>query len=267
LTVNLRRRPRPRAAAAGLILAFVLARHGVLARAPDEVAAELRVLFVGNSLTQANDLPGMVESLARAAGRRPLAWRAVLRPGASLEDHWIAGDARGAIAAERWDFVVLQQGPSALPESRALLLRDAQRFAREIRAAGGRPVLYMVWPASSRPGDFDGVSLSYRSAARDVDGLLAPAGDAWRIARSRDPRVELYGPDGFHPTPEGTYLAALVLYGALYGQTPVGSPGRLTDGSGSKVFVDVSPARARLLQEAAAEASRRELRASPPPAP
>ena len=83
-----------------------------------------------------------------------------------------------------------------------------------------------------------------------------PAGEAWRIARARDSRVELYGPDGFHPTPEGTYLAALVLYGTLYAQSPVGSPGRLSDRD-SRVLVDIPPARARLLQEAAAEAIRR----------
>jgi hypothetical protein len=215
------------------------------------LTSALRVLFIGNSLTAANDLPAMVESLARAAGERTLEWKAVLQPGASLEDQWQAGDAVRAIRSQEWDVVVLQQGPSSLRESRVLLRRDTARFAKVIRAAGARPALYMVWPARQRPGDFDGVSISYRSAAKDVEGLLVPAGDAWREAWKRDPKEELYSADGFHPSVEGSYLAALVMFQALFGKSPVGLPSRIADAAG-RVLADVPPERARLLQEAAA---------------
>lgn len=239
------------------MLAVALASGLSHARAETPRGAEsLKVLFIGNSLTAANDLPAMLAGLAVAGGQRPLVWKAVLRPGASLEDHWKAGEARRAIRSERWDFVVLQQGPSALPESRVLLRRDAALFASEIRAAGARPALYMVWPSRSRAFDFDGVSFSYRTAARDVGGLLFPVGEAWRAAWSRDPKADLYSADGFHPTAEGSYLAALVMYEALYGQSPVGLPPRIVEGGGA-TLVDLPPAEARLLQEAAAEANRR----------
>jgi hypothetical protein len=209
-------------------------------------AADVKVLFIGNSLTAANDLPAMIANVAAAERMPPLVWKAVLRPGASLEDHWEAGEARRAIRSQRWDFVVLQQGPSALPESRRLLRRDTALFAREIRAAGARPALYMVWPSRARAFDFDAVSSSYRSAAQDVDGLIIPAGEAWRAAWKRDPSAELYSTDGFHPSPKGSYLAALVFFQALYGRSPLGLPA-----------VDLRPEEARLFQEAAAEAGRR----------
>ena len=70
--------------------------------------------------------------------------------GFSLEDHWNRGDAQRAIASARWDFVVLQQGPSALPESRALLVDYAHGSPEEIRKVGGRPAIYMVWPGLER---------------------------------------------------------------------------------------------------------------------
>jgi hypothetical protein len=215
----------------------------------------LRVLFIGNSLTAANDLPAMVESMARAAGERTLEWKAVLQPGASLEDQWEAGDAVRAIHSRHWDVVVLQQGPSSQPDSRVLLRRDTARFSKEIRAAGARPALYMVWPARSRPGDFDGVSISYRTAANDVDGLIIPADDAWREAWKRDKNAELYGGDGFHPSAEGSYLAALVMFQQLFGKSPVGLPSRIADPTG-RTLAELPAERARLLQEAAAEANR-----------
>lgn len=144
-----------------------------------------------------------------------------------------------------------------MPESRVLLRRDAALFASEIREAGARPALYMVWPSRSRGFDFDGVSVSYRTAAREVGGLLLPVGEAWRAAWTRDPKAELYSADGFHPTAEGSYLAALVMYEALYRQSPLGLPGRIPENGRGASLVDLPPAEARLLQEAAAEANRR----------
>ena len=157
-----------------------------------------------------NDLPAMVCRLARAASRNAVC-ESVAKPDYSLEDHWNERDARRAIA-RGWDFVVLQQGPSALPESRVLLVDYTKRFDAEIRKAGARTALYMVWPSRSRRGDFEGVSQSYRAAAKAVGGLLLPAGDAWRSAWAIDEGLALYSPDGLHPSNAGTYFAAVVTY-------------------------------------------------------
>jgi hypothetical protein len=103
----------------------------------------LRVLFVGNSLTATNDLPAYVAAIARAQGRTTE--HASITPGGySLEDHWNAGAARDAIRAGSWDWVVMQQGPSALRESEADLKVWATRFADEARAAGTKPALLTV---------------------------------------------------------------------------------------------------------------------------
>jgi hypothetical protein len=177
-------------------------------------SAQDRVLFIGNSLTAANDLPAMVEAIAKANGAR-IATRTIAFPNYSLEDHWNRGDARRAIAEGGWRFVVLQQGPSALPESRALLVEYATRFAAEAARVRARTAFYMVWPASARVFDFDGVKLSYAAAARETGGIFLAAGEAWRAAWKRDANFALYGPDGFHPTPLGSCLAALVIYEGL----------------------------------------------------
>jgi hypothetical protein len=180
-------------------------------------AAPMRILFIGNSLTYVNDVPGMVCTLARSTGRKVVC-ETLAQPDFSLEDHW-RGDARRTIA-RGWDVVVLQQGPSALRESRALLIDFTRRFDAEIRKAGARTALYMVWPSRQRRGDFAAVGESYAAAARAVNGTLLPAGDAWLAAWSADSTLPLYGADGFHPSPMGSYLAAMTIYRQLFGPVP-----------------------------------------------
>ena len=96
----------------------------------------------------------------------------------------------------------------------------------------------MVWPESPRRAAFPKVAESYRLAARDVGGVLLPAGDAWLAAWRRKPSLALYGPDGFHPTLAGSYLAALTIVAGLTGVSPVGLPGRLGLRTGVTVTVD-----------------------------
>jgi hypothetical protein len=182
-----------------------------------------RILFVGNSLTYQNDLPGMVCQLARAVGRR-LVCESVAKPDYGLEDHWNSGEARAAIAKGGWDVVVLQQGPSALPESRRVLIDYTRRFDAEIKKAGARTALYMVWPSWPRRSDARAVSQSYRAAAKTVDALLLPVGDAWLDARALAPDLSLYAADNFHPSGAGTYLAALVVYRHLLGEPAPATP-------------------------------------------
>ena len=189
---------------------------------PPAIGAGARVLFIGNSLTEGNDLPGMVRDLAEAAD---LDWdvQAQLRGGAGLEDHWQSG-ARERIASGHWDVVVLQQGPSSLEESRVDLRHWTGEFDPLVRAAGGRSALYMVWPDHTRLAWFDRVRDSYALAARDVAGYFLPAGEAWRAAWRATPSLPLYGGDDFHPTVAGSYTAALTIFGALSRRSPLGLP-------------------------------------------
>jgi len=214
-----------------------------------------RVLFIGNSLTEWNGLPTMVRTLARQAGE-PLSVDAVTFGGFSLEDHWNEGSARRAIARGGWRYVVLQQGPSSLPESRENLLLWAGRFNQEIRRAGARPALYSVWPDITRTSFFDDVSESYRQAAASTDGLLLPAGEAWRAAWRREPGLGLYASDDFHPSARGTYLAALVICAQVLGRSPVGLATALRQQDGTMPAFIPTAAETTLMQDAAAEAIR-----------
>ncbi|MFN8583553.1 MAG: hypothetical protein U0163_21570 [Gemmatimonadaceae bacterium] len=187
---------------------------------PPVPTGALRVLFVGNSLTYVNDVPHTVADLAQLAGARSLYYVTIAYPDYALEDHLAQGDAARALAAQDWDYVVLQQGPSSLASSRAILERDAMRFAPLIARAKAKPALFMVWPSEDRKFAFPDVRDSYRAAAVDANGLFIPAGMAWLEAWKRDSSLVLYA-DGLHATPMGTYLAALTIFQRLYGRSPV----------------------------------------------
>jgi hypothetical protein len=206
-----------------------------------------RVLFVGNSLTGL-DVPALVRTLA-AEGGRPLNVRVSVMPGANLEDHWEQGQAREMLAGAKWDFVVLQQGPSTRPDSQADLKRWATTWAEESRRHGAAPGLYMVWPVHTQANGFDLVSTSYRNAASAANARVFPVGEAWREALRRDPDVPLYDRDNLHATPAGNYLAALVLTHGLAGVRPQLAPDRVFLASGK--VIELPAEQATLLREAA----------------
>lgn len=212
-----------------------------------------RILFVGNSLTEANNLPLMVQELIDSTHSVRFEVHVVTLPGASLDDHWNSGESARTIQGGKWNIVILQQGPSALPESRVVLVNATRKFAPLIRESGATPALYMVWPAAERLGDFDAVRESYALAARSVEGIFFPVGEAWRAAWRRNSKLALYSRDGFHPTIEGSYLAAIVIASMLTDRSAHGLPSTIQI---KDSVVKIAPSDAAVLQDAADEAIR-----------
>jgi hypothetical protein len=216
-------KPRRTTLLAGTVLAACLlgCSSPTLGELPE---ADVRILFVGNSLTATNNLPGLVATIAQAAGHSVEAL-GLVAPNYSLEEHWRGGTAE-RIRELRPDIVVFQQGPTSLRESRLHLLAWSDSFAPVLAEVGARPAFLMVWPENARIHVFDDVRDNYRAAAEATGGLFLPGGEAWRpllpstgggaTVAGPDP----YGPDGFHPSYAGSVLTAFVVVRALFG-TPV----------------------------------------------
>lgn len=196
--------------------------------------SEVTALFIGNSLTASNDLPRMVETIAEASGRT-FEHRTLLRPNYSLADHWLDG-AAAVIRELGPDIVVLQQGPSSVGDNPEHLRSWTVTYAPVIEEAGGRPALLMVWPDRGRMESFDAVRDSYAGAAASVDGVFIPAGEAWRAVWERDPTIELYGPDGFHPGHVGSFVAALTVFEMLFGADARDLPPELAEPDDAEVL-------------------------------
>ena len=109
-----------------------------------------RILFIGNSFTARNNLPGLIAQLAAAQGTS-IEHHLTSARGASLRRHWNTGAALRAIETRQFDHVVLQE-QSTLPVKNPKRMHESVRlFDQAIKAAGAKTVLYMTWARRNAP--------------------------------------------------------------------------------------------------------------------
>ncbi|MCX5792943.1 MAG: SGNH/GDSL hydrolase family protein [Elusimicrobia bacterium] len=203
-------------------------------------AKPLRVLFIGNSLTYMNDLPGVTARLAKSRNFT-MEYATYTPNGYSLAKHAASPKAQRKIAEGGWDLVVLQaqsQVPEA-PPAAAQFYQDAQKLSQAARKAnpGVKVAFYETMArkngaaqkgrsapaADSYEGMQKKVNEAYSKMALENQGLLIPVGEVWQKLRAQRPALNLYL-DEVHPSLTGTYLAACVFYAVIFEDSPVGLP-------------------------------------------
>jgi len=216
----------------------------------DSAPAKLSVLFVGNSYTFVNDLPGTVTALAQSMGGPPLVEASsVTIGGATLAQHYQSATTLTAIAKGGHSHVVLQ-GQSAEPLVNPTgFVSYAGLLAAKAKSAGATVVLFETWARRTGHPDYSQswsggspqamqakLRAAYAQAAQSSGASVAPVGDAWERSLGDQPAIELFDADGSHPAPEGTYLAACVFYASLTARSPLGSayrPGGVSASEGA----------------------------------
>jgi hypothetical protein len=202
---------------------------------PDAGPVTIRVLFVGNSYTFVNDLPGEVSKLAAAAAGPSLQTSSVAAGGATLKVHYESSGAVAEIKKASWDVVVLQ-GQSVEPVYDPTTFGTyAQLLAQEVKQAKAALVFFETWARQAGHAVYNyswsggspkamqaGLRKAYGSVAAALGAKLAPVGDAWEATLAAYPQMPLFDADGSHPAPQGTYLAACVFYAVLTGRSPKG---------------------------------------------
>ncbi len=200
-----------------------------------------QVLFIGNSYTYQNDLPGMLAALGKAGGH-PFVVDKSVAGGFTLEQHWRQEKALAKIQSRKWDYVVLQeqsQLPFVDPDR---MHKFARLLDAEIEKQGAQTVFFLTWARQNSPDKQEAINQGYQTIAKDLDAQVSPVGIAWQQALAADDELALYKSDKSHPTKAGTYLAACVFYATLTGESPVSLPGRIGG---------LSDEAAKLLQETA----------------
>ena len=175
----------------------------------------MNALFIGNSFTARNDLPGLIATIAAAAGKS-FKHQLISAGGASLRRHWNAGEALRAIKRGGFDYVVLQEQSTLPIKNRQRMHENVRVFDAAIRAAGAKTALYLTWARQHAPETQASITEAYESIAREIGATLIPAGVAWqRFLRDHDEPV-LHDKDASHPTFAGSYLAACCAFIALF---------------------------------------------------
>lgn len=190
---------------------------------PPEVDPPDSILFVGNSYTFANGgmdsvFAMLVESAHPGCG---LVTGMVAVGGYTLQDHW-NDPATMAEIGRGWDLVVFQEQSTRPLTDPGLMWEYAVLLGEAVEEAGGHPGFFMTWAREWAPGTTWELAGAYFHAGALADGMVAPAGLAWSAVLEESPGFDLYEGDGSHPTARGTYLAALVIYSSIWGESPAG---------------------------------------------
>ncbi len=190
---------------------------------PPPVTAEISLLFMGNSHTSFNDLTKMVADMVRA-GKPGKTVSSVEAPGFLFLDERLHDEQSVALLRSQvWSYVILEAQKYSSSGQFEYSTAEAKELIRMSRTQHAVPVMFPEWPRK----DIDETQRIYDlhvSIAQAEPACVAPIGQAWDLALSRDPTLTLHAADGNHSAPAGAFLAALVLYATITGQSPLGLP-------------------------------------------
>jgi hypothetical protein len=174
-----------------------------------------RLLFVGNSLTYTHDLPRLVETAATVRGMH-IETTMLAKPGYAIVDHWADGVVQGLISSGNYDFVIIQQGPSSQQDGYQMLVNAGRQYSDLAQAHGAKLAYFMVWPSRQYYHTFAGVIANYTAGAQANDAILCPVGQVWKDHFDATGDFSYYGADNFHPSRQGSQVAAEVILDSLF---------------------------------------------------
>ncbi len=199
-----------------------------------------RALFLGNSYTAYNNLPQLTADVALSAGDT-LEVASSTPGGYTFEGHLGNAASMDLVTQGNWDFVILHQQSQmpAFPISQVEV--ETFPFATQLNDSilANNPcaetVFYMTWgrengdqqncanwpPVCTYEGMDDLLRERYMMMAEMNEGIVSPVSVVWRYLRANHPDIDLFSSDGSHPSPTGSYVAAVCFYSALFRKSPL----------------------------------------------
>jgi hypothetical protein len=190
----------------------------------------MKVVFIGNSRTYWNDIPGIIVELGRSAGIH-IHTTVIVEGGQSLEGHWNKGEAQNAITGDWADFVVLQEQTKHEHEQ-GLYREYATRFI-QLCKYDAVPLIYETI--------FTQLAFEIAKEECNTNTEVCVVKEAWDTAEKELPGVQLRDDTG-HPGPYGAYLTACVFHATFHRLSPEGLPNTLTTQAGTPISVDAPTA-------------------------
>ena len=194
---------------------------------------DMRILLIGNSYTYYNDMPKMLEALARANGV-DAKFDAVTKGGARLigmldENSTEGIKIRELIGKGKYDILVLQEQSHTPITAPDVFLSGAKGMCTLVGA--DRTIYYATWGRKDGCSLLDelkltslgmmmGLEMAYERMAKLTGGELCAVGRAFAALSMEHPELELYNEDMSHPSYLGSAVSAISLYKTIFGKLP-----------------------------------------------
>lgn len=196
------------------------------------VGKKPKILFVGNSHTYYNNLSTMFVNIIQAFGHKSSVRELssgyyTLKQFADVENQ--GGKLLDKTLTEQsWDFVILQEHTtSSLPSvAEEEMFPPSRVLDEKIKNSGGQTAFLMTWTPKKgikgqKPEQVQSdIASTYMTIAEELDDLVIPAGVSFMRCVDLYPEIELWDPDGQHPSPEGSYLTACTIYAVIFQESP-----------------------------------------------
>jgi len=204
---------------------------------------ETSVLFIGNSLTFSNNMPFKFKEIAESFGRKVYVDTLVKR-GMNLNYHSNQKRTYKKIKSRKWDFIVIQGQSTEFAKPADVINVNSKPYAKilmdSIRKNSGctKILFYETWgykngidslPLISNYNLMQSViEREYLRLADVFSTGVVPVGAVWRRIRDKHPAINLYHEDLYHPSKEGSYLAACAFYTSIFRVSAVNNTSKST---------------------------------------
>ena len=139
------------------------------------------------------------------------------RGGATLHDHYNNPEAVAMAEKYKPDYLIIQE------QSQDVDIASIRKWIELGKINGAKVILYHTWVDNCKP---------MLEAAGNEDLTIAPVGYAFNkfnrgeclCPSNLDSIPVLNNKGDFHPSAEGSYLAAIIIYKAMYGKLPLNPP-------------------------------------------
>ncbi|MBQ7335380.1 MAG: hypothetical protein IJW92_02770 [Clostridia bacterium] len=193
----------------------------------------MKILMIGNSYTFFNEMPELLQTLARENGK-DVTVDSVTKGGRRLCENLDVQDEyhqriKALLEAHAYDVLILQE------HSLGALL-DYEHFESGVSnlmklIGAKRSILYATWGRYdgnekleqygwTREGMTFDIDAAYCRTAKKYGAEVAPVGVTFYRILERHPEAELYHPDLSHPSYTGSCVAAIVHYAKIFGELP-----------------------------------------------
>lgn len=173
------------------------------------------LLFLGNSHTNGNNLPGMVKALLESdgTGRKAVVEH---RMAGFLEDFGTQKLGYPIIQSRKWSGIILQGLKMSSSHKYEYDHTGAVQIAKFAKQHAEQVIFFAEWRRNGWD-ETEWIVNQYRPLSTTCDVPIAPVGRLWDLALKDQPRLPLWLSDGNHASEQGSYLAALGLYYKLFG--------------------------------------------------